>query len=74
VRELEQQLADANRRIEYLELCHSEAEQQLSAKDALVREALNEGFRSVQTYNDTVLNSEDDAWEDFKRVIDFRGL
>jgi chromosome segregation ATPase len=32
--ETEQQLAEANRRIEYLELCDSEATQQLAAKDA----------------------------------------
>jgi len=43
--------------------------QQLAAKDALIREAFNEGFRSVRTYNDTVLNSEDDAWEDFQRMM-----
>jgi len=44
VRELEQQLADANRRIEYLELCHSEAEQQLAEREkqnVLLREAMN---------------------------------
>ena len=37
--------------------------------EARIEEAFKEGFISVQTYNDTRLNSPDEAWEENKRSL-----
>ena len=43
------------------------AEEQLSAAQSEIESAFREGFRSPATYNDVLVNCEDDEWENYKR-------
>ena len=39
----------------------------------LIKDAFFEGFTSVETYNDTVLNSVEEAWEEYKAAHEIGG-
>ena len=41
-------------------------EQQLAAAQSEIESAFREGFRSPATYNDTLVNDEDEEWEKYK--------
>lgn len=41
--------------------------QQLSAAQSEIESAFREGFRSPATYNDVLVNDEDEEWEKYKR-------
>ncbi|NMD19129.1 MAG: hypothetical protein GYA76_02445 [Verrucomicrobia bacterium] len=43
------------------------AEEQLAAAQSEIESAFREGFRSPATYNDVLVNCEDDEWENYKR-------
>ena len=45
-----------------------ELRRQLTEAQSEVEQAFREGFRSVATYNDTVVNDEDTEWEKYQRV------
>ena len=45
----------------------AELRQQLAEARAEVEQAFREGFRSPATYNDVLVNCEDDEWENYKR-------
>ncbi len=46
---------------------NEELHQQLAEARAEVEQAFREGFRSPATYNDVLVNDEDDEWENYKR-------
>ena len=45
----------------------SDLRQQLAEAQSEIESAFREGFRSPATYNDVLVNDEDDEWENYKR-------
>lgn len=45
----------------------AELRQQLAAAQSEIESAFREGFRSPATYNDILVNDEDEEWEKYKR-------
>lgn len=64
---LRQQLAAANTLINKYRDETTSLRQQLSAAQSEIESAFREGFRSPATYNDVLVNDEDDEWENYKR-------